>query len=397
MTQLLSSRKVSAMQMSGYSAKRYGYKRARATASPDDRITYLYDAVGLTPAYTNLSTGEFVPGGWGSIIEELCRPVMKLTSGGIDYELSRTDFTKKADGVTASDVANTSYAGDCFIEFRKYIWVYRYSDATYDYVIFSNVQYDENYKAYACTDEDGNVQDSFLWGAFKGSNISNKLRSLGTGSVMVNQTRNTEVSYAQANGDYYYTIYKSGWDFIGDWLTLISKSDNGQTKFGRGRADTSSASACGTLKDKPMFWGSSAGTNDVKVFGIEGFWGNVWEGMAGLVYNGNIKTKMVPTYNFDGSGYNDTGLDPSGTSGGYVSTAQSYTDQGYVPQVASGSETQYYCDGLWYNNSRIDYAFVGGSYNDAGRAGPRDVHLDQSASAAYPFFGSRLSFVGPLT
>ena len=145
-----------------------------------------------------------------------------------------------------------------------------------------------------------------------------------------------------------------------------------------------------------MFWGSSVGTNDVKVFGIEGFWGNVWEGMAGLVYNGNIKTKMVPTYNFDGSGYNDTGLDPSGTSGGYVSTAQSYTDQGYVPQVASGSETRYYCDGLWYNTSQIDYAFVGGCWTYAGRVGPRCVNLCNLASYADTAVGSRLSFVGPL-
>ena len=145
-----------------------------------------------------------------------------------------------------------------------------------------------------------------------------------------------------------------------------------------------------------MFWGSDVGTNDVKVFGIEGFWGNVCEGMAGLVYNESIKTKMVPPYNFDGSGYNDTGLDPSGTSGGYVSTAQSYTDQGYVPQVASGSETQYYCDGLWYKTSQIDYALVAGDWGSAGLDGPRLVYLYGLASDAASYFGSRLSFVGPL-
>ena len=48
---------------------------------------------------------------------------------------------------------------------------------------------------------------------------------------MVNQTRNTEVSYATAIGTGYYTIYKSGWDFINDLLTLISKSDNGHKQL----------------------------------------------------------------------------------------------------------------------------------------------------------------------
>ena len=89
-------------------------------------------------------------------------------------------------------------------------------------------------------------------------------------------------------------------------------------------------------------------------------------------------------------------LDPSGTSGGYVSTAQSYTDHGYVPQVASGSETKYYCDGLQYNTSQIDYALVGGNWSDAGLAGPRCVNLYFLASKTSTSVGSRLSFVGPL-
>ena len=38
-----------------------------------------------------------------------------------------------------------------------------------------------------------------------------------------------------AIGTGYYTIYKSGWDFINDLLTLISKSDNGQVSFWQGR------------------------------------------------------------------------------------------------------------------------------------------------------------------
>jgi hypothetical protein len=375
--------------------KRYGFKRARATTDPNTKITYLYDAVGLTPAYTNLTTNAFEAGGWGTIINELTRPVMKKTAGVIDYELSRSDFTKKVDGITGSDVANTSYAGDCFIEFRKYIWVYRYNDATYDYVIFCNGKYDTNYKSYATTDKDGIVRDSFLYGAFGGSNISSKLRSLGTGGYLVSQTRNVEVSYAEANGSYYDTIYKSAWDFICDWLTLIGKTDDGQGKFGKGRADTTSASACGTTKDKPMFYGGGNNIN-VKIFGIEDFYGNVWQGMRGMILDGanGIKTKMVPPYNFDGAGYVATGVKPSGTTGGYVSVAV-VDDNGYVPSVASGSQSTHFCDGLWYNNGIVAYAMVGGSWDYAFLVGPRSVILNVLASDTNAYFGSRLSFVGP--
>ena len=377
--------------------KRYGFRRERGASDPTARITYLYDAVGLSPASMNFGTGNFDYGGWQTFINEVSRPVMLKTDGTVDYELSRTDMTKKSDGVTASDVSNTAYAGNAMIEFRKYKWVYRYSDATYDYVIFSDGQYDSNYKAYAHTNANGTVKDAFYWGAFKGSNISSKLRSFADQTVMVSQTRNTEVSYANAVGSGYHTIYKSGWDFICDLLTLVSKSDDSQTKFGTGRSKTTNttAIATGTLKAQPQFKGYNDETSDVKVFGIEGFWGNVWEGMAGLILNSGIKTKMTPPYNFDGTGYTATGITPSGTNGGYVSVAQSITDQGYVPSVASGSSSTYFCDGLWYNNSQVDYAIVGGYWGYGLLDGSRYVGLADLASVTYTIIGSRLSYLNP--
>ena len=243
----------------------YGFRRTKADANPATRITYLYDAVGKTPAYMNFTTSEFDNGSWESFIGQVSRPVMLKTDKTVDYELSRTDFTKKADGVTASDISNTSYDGNAMIEFSKWKWVQRDEDETYEYVTFCNVQYDANYKAYAHENALGTVNDSFYWGAFNGCNVDSKLRSLAVQTIMLNQTRNTEVSYATAIGTGYYTIYKSGWDFINDLLTLISKTDNAQTAFGQGRHGASNALATGTLKDKPMFMGYDNATSDVKV------------------------------------------------------------------------------------------------------------------------------------
>jgi len=385
------------VSMQYLTTKRYGFRRERGNSNPATRITYLYDAVGLTPAYMDFTGGSFVYGGWSTFVNDVCRPVMLKTDGTVGYELSRTDLTKKADGVTASDVSNTAYDGNAMIEFGKYKWVYRYSDATYDYVIFSNVQYDANYKAYAHQNALGNVKDAFYWGAFKGYNKSSKLASFADQAIMVSQTRNTEATYATAHGSGYYTIYKSGWDFICDLLTLIGKSDNSQLTFGAGRSKTTNttAIATGTLKTQPQFKGYNDETSDIKVFGIEGFYGNVWEGMAGLILNSGIKTKMTPPYNFDGTGYTATGITPSGTNGGYVSVAQSLTDQGYVPSVASGSATTNYCDGLWYNTAQVDYALAGGGWSDGLLVGSRCVVLNNLASAVYASLGSRLSFLSP--
>lgn len=376
---------------------RYGFRRSKNNSSPAGRIEYLFDAANKKPASMGLNTGTFDFGDWEDFVYKVARPVMLKTNGTVDYELDPNNQTLRKDNGLSSDVTNTNYNGNAMVEFFGFKWVKRYEDASYEYVIFSDVQFDEDYHAYAHTGADGKVKNAFYWGMFKGTNVGSKLRSIGTGSVMVNQTRNTEVTYAMGNGDQYYTIYKSGWDYIADLLTLISKSDNSQAAFGSGRSasNNSAAIAVGSLKDKGPFWGSSNGTSDVKVFWIEGFWGNVWEGMAGMILAGSagIKVKMTPPYNFDGKDYEATNIVPSGTSGGYVNLASVSDKYGYVPKVASGSETTYMCDGLWFNNSQTDYALVGGYWADAGHCGSRCVNLLNLASRTNAAFGSRLSYL----
>lgn len=377
---------------------RLGYKRAKNDSNPDTRITYILDAVGKDPMYVNLSTGNPVWGSWESFVSEVATPVMLNTDGTEAYELDPNDQTKKADG-TASDVANTSFNGNAMVRFGgKWRWVKRYEDADYEYVIFADGRYDATYNAYAHTNQNGQVTDHFYWGMYKGANVGGKLRSIAGQTIMVSQTRNTEVAYAQANGAGYDTVYNSGWQYIGDLLTLISKSDNSQAKFGAGRcaSGNTAAIATGSTKAHGPFWGKSDQTSDVKVFWVEGHWGNIWEGMSGLInYNGNIRTKMVPPYNFDGAGYRVTGITPGGTSGGYIS-AQSVTDaSGFVPKTASGSATTYMCDGLWFNNGQVDYALVGGRWSYGLLCGSRCVNLSNAASFSYADVGSRLSYLPP--
>ena len=144
-----------------------GLEEQKGNLTPPHEFTYLYDAVGKTPAYMNFTTGEFDNGSWESFIGQVSRPVMLKTDKTVDYELSRTDFTKKADGVTASDISSTSYDGNAMIEFSKWKWVQR-EDATYEYVSFSNTRYNSTYEAYAHENALGTVNDSFYWGAFKG-------------------------------------------------------------------------------------------------------------------------------------------------------------------------------------------------------------------------------------
>ena len=42
-------------------------KSIRATAEKKSRVTYLYDAVGMTPAAMNYTDGTFNYGSWGNV------------------------------------------------------------------------------------------------------------------------------------------------------------------------------------------------------------------------------------------------------------------------------------------------------------------------------------------
>ncbi len=392
------------VDLSGYAAKiagirtsRWGIKIAKADSNPDTRVTYLYDAAGMTPAAMNYSTGVFDYGDWQDFCEAINRPVMLTSGGEVAYELSRADQTKKENGVDASDIANTAFAGNAMAEFKR-LWIKCWEDANYLYVVFSNIKYDDDYHADAFTDANGNIHDAFYHAMYEGSNVSSVLRSLATGAVMVSQAGATEISYAEANGVGHYISTWSQRFFITALLILISKSTNGQAKFGQGNSSSAAYIAPGALKSVGQFWGDDAVDAAVKVFFVENFWGNYWKRCAGLLYaqaDGHVYTRNTPPYNDTGSGYDDSGKSLSGTSGTHLVT-MTIVNNALVPVAGGGAETQYYCDGLWYATpgaGLFHYALVGGYRDSAGLCGPAAVNPGYPLSTAYSNVGAALSFL----
>ena len=330
--------------------------------------------------------------------------------GTVDYELDKNDYTKKADG-TASDVANTAYEGNAMVGVPKVYWkIVDNGDNTAN-IYICDKKLDDDFVCWSHIDNNGNEIDYCYMPIYTGSLVNGKLRSISGLAPMVNKTRQMEIDYAKANNTgtdiIWYTEVYSDRLLINLLLLLIGKSTDTQATFGTGNCRTySSASSTGikesgTMNANGLFWGSQDNANGVKIFGMEHMWDNTFRAIAGWIIDKGVqKVKMtygqsdgssVDGYNLDGTGYiSILNATPGGTSNGYISK-MAISEYGLVPAIASGSATTYYNDGLWFNNSQINYPLLGGDTNGGNLGGLFCSFLQYNVSSVNWAFGVAIS------
>lgn len=382
----------------------FGYDLVKSTSSPSGRVSYPDDVdnANFTPAKMNFG-GSFSYGDWNFAPGEkfMPRPCMLTYAGVVDHYLNPNDYTQKAEG-GASKVADTSFGGNAMMEWPK-IYTKRWEEGGVYHFRCSDTPQDESWECWSNYDRLNNQIDHFYTPIYFGSNVSSKLRSISGQANMVSQNATTEINYAKANGSDWYTEVLADRLLIQDLLVMMGKSTDGQTVFGSGRSSSSNSSAVntGTMNSRGLFWGSNNGTDGVKVFGMEHFWGNLWRRTAGWMnVNGTQKVKLtrgtkdgstVSDYNTDGNGYKTvSGATPSGSSGGYINSMKT-EGFGRIPVTASGSSSTFEADGLYYINSGTMYALVGGRWSHALRCGPFYAGLDGAPSNSNSGNGAALS------
>lgn len=141
--------------------KRYGYRVKVGESDPVSRVEYLYDAVGMTPAKMNYESDTFDFGDWEDIwfVRDNFACVLN-PDGSLAYKLKADDYTQREDGQEdeRKGVDQTALAnGENVMSAIPLVWVKRYQQDGYRYVIFCETQYDESYKAYAHTNKNGKV------------------------------------------------------------------------------------------------------------------------------------------------------------------------------------------------------------------------------------------------
>ena len=384
----------------------FGYDLTVATSGPATRVAYPsgVDNSAYTSASMNFTTGVFNYGGWPSTAGSkfMPKPCMLNYNGTVAYYLNPNDYTKKVDG-TASDVANTAFGGNAMMEWPKIYTKREFVNGVYKFRC-SDTKLDSSYNCWCNYDKNNKEIDHFYTPIYFGSNLSGKLRSISGQANSVSQTASAEITLATANGSGWYIEVLSDRLLIQDLLVLMAKSTDTQTAYGTGRCASGNTSAIGqgTMNTNGLFWGSTDQTSGVKVFGMENWWGNLWRRTAGWINaNGTQKVKLTQgthdgstatDYNLDGTGYLTlAGATPAGTSGGYISAMKNDLPFGRIPVTAGGSSSTYEADGLWFNNGQVDYALVGGAWNNALLCGAFNANLGSAASYADTSAGAALS------
>lgn len=384
----------------------FGYDLVQTTSSPTGRVSYPSDVdnAGFTPAAMNFSTSKFNYGSWNFAPGEkfMPRPCMLTYAGVVDEYLNPDDYTKNTENL-ASQVANVSFNGNAMMEWPK-IFTKRWEENGVYHFRCSDTPQDDTWECWSNYDRLNNQIDHFYTPIYSGSkDSSNRLRSISGAANSVSTTADTEINYAKANGADWYIEVLADRLLLQDLLVMMAKTTECQTAFGYGRCKTTNRDAIsnGTMNTRGMFWGDDDQTSGVKVFGMENWWGNLWRRTAGYVNDNGVQvvkltrgTKDGSTaadYNTDGTGYIEiVGATPTGTSGGYIKTMKTEAF-GRLPVDASGSSSTFEADGLWFNNSQVNYAFFGGAWPNGLMVGPFSAGLDDVASNSGAAHGAALS------
>lgn len=392
----------------------WGFVEHMDIKSPSARVT----PIGLNKNYKNItrntSTGAVSLNDWADHpVIRANKPYMVKSDGTPDYRLSETDYTKKADGTTASDVSNTSYDGGAFAWFPK-IYKYEKMEGNDRTVLFS-MQARDGYEPNGFIDPSNNVLEGVWLPMFYGSRLeadssTPKMVSLAGLQPSYNTTTAQERTAMQN--------FSARAQFLGgpivetiiDFLIMISGTTDLQTAFGKGNCsgyDASLAPTYGVKQNAVVGGGQFCGTDDTKSLNkifhsiVLGSYQQWMRDPYEVVVNGTVKVSKNYTYDLTGATYSDTGIrvpnnmtwDSNHNALAYPTEYRTVPGYGAIPagEMNGGSTATGGCDGLWRKDPTQTFTAVALRFGNCGNGlavGPRARHWADAAGAAYVDFSA---------
>lgn len=372
----------------------YGVEIDETNENPETAVTYIDDAVGMTPA-TRTTNGDWgTTGGDNELFKDI-KPCL-FKDGEVNYYLDPNDYTKKADGVTASIL--TGADGDVMLEIPKMYYSVSRSGTTLT-VKVSRTPF-TNGKAYAHTRTTEGDRDFLYVGAYLGTTVSSSLRSIsGTSEPTGNKTIGTfrtEAKNKTNNGTGEYDQMSFYPLTLLQCLYLIRyKNLDSQIALGRGHVESGGYAATGRTNTLGMYAGTTSGDPGyVKFAGIEDFYGNKYYWIDGLFNNSSRQVLTAfKSFNDTGSGYMNQGVRSSTNLNGFMKIPQGDSECGFIPKEVGSpaSASTYYCDVADLFAARL--VRFGGDRGRASEAGAFFLRVDYSSTDSGVFISSRLMYL----
>lgn len=391
----------------------YGFHIDSSESDPEACVTYLEDAVGMTPAHMDYANSRFDYGSWEHAFF-MPRPCMLKYDGTVDYYLNPNDYTKKMDG-TASDAANDAYGGNAMMEWgrdgRK-IWykiVPDTGDNTSASVYISNYQVDSGYHAWSFINNSGQLSDHFytaIYDAWVDGN--SRIRSISGKAPTTSMTAGTERASSQANN----LTGSNIWDMevfcdyilISLLLILMSKTLNSRSAFGAGRNSGSSKVTTGGLNTNGLFFGYNTNTSPVKIFGMENWYGQYHSRMLGFVTVNRYNRYKMTRGTEDGSTVSDYVVsDTASAYDGYLTGGSNTDTNNYIRamkfdgnqfspgSLTGGSFSTYWCAYEYGGSTTPGFGSHGCDYGDTTYVSAYSLLVSGTNTRATDDMGTHLS------
>lgn len=316
-----------------------------------------------------------------------------ILENGVELgKLNPNNMAQYEDGTSAPITTLGKDVMICFPRRGLKIW----TDSGYLYVSMTDAPDDSNFDYYAHTYK-GDPLSAFYLGKYKGYVSSSALYSTSGQTPTGSQTIGTFRTYAQARGTGYEQSAFFQLTYRQAMYMLKYLGQNAQLAIGRGFVDGNSAAhATGGTNALGMDYGETTGKVQCSLFGLEDFYGNIWEFIDGIYSNSSRQLSVTDgNYNDTGSGYTDAGTSSfSSNINGYIKGTNGTSIAGFTPSSTTyGSDSTYFCDNARVYAGRV--AVFGGSWSDASTAGVFHLFADPSASNLNAYFGSRLMYMKP--
>ena len=247
----------------------------------------------------------------------------------------------------------------------------------------------------------------YLW-AFKAYNSSKVLKSWSWQSPVGSITQQNCINYARANdGNTGSAGYDIIWfyqrQFINALYMMKYGNPNCQSVIWRWYTGWSAKVNTGwTVSQTLATYGTTSATQQVKLFWLEDWWGNIQEWIGWMCTDGskNLWTALS-WFTWD-----ITTSSPYENTGTTIQHTGSYNDLSsivwnnkwlFVPNatVKDTNYNTYYCDYAYVAVSRL--AFAGGEWGDGSVAGAFRLRVSSAASATGTYLGSRIMYLNWLT